>query len=213
MRTIYIIDKLILENGQLQCKIGRNLQKAHFRQGDLDGACGAYSIAMCLNILGVFKADDLYSDENFDKRTVKGRMLKALHGHGLYQNGLKSEEIKEIIDSSYSTFVTCDIKENTEKGFRDHIRESLDANCPVIVGIDFDSKHGHWVVGVGYECDKDGNMQTIFTLDPSTDSPIYSYWNGVLSLQRIPRKKYGYVYSSHNTDNVNISEAIVIKRK
>ncbi len=213
MRTLHIIDKLILENGQLQCKFGRKLQKAHFRQGELDGACGAYSIAMCLNILGVFEADDLNSDREFDKRSAEWRMINALHGFGLYRDGMKSEDIENIIQGNYSKYVICNSIDAKESDFISFIKESLDDNCPIIIGIDYNSRDGHWVVGVGYECDKDGDMQTIFTLDPGTDSPIYSYWNGVLSLQRIPRKKYGHVYSSLKTDNVNITDAIVIKRK
>lgn len=213
MRTIHVIDKLILREGQLKCKKDRRWQKAHYKQGDLDGACGAYSISMCLNILGVFEADELYSDTDFDKRSAEWRMIKALHGFGLYRDGMKTEDIKEIIQSNYSKYVSCDSRNYKERDFMDFIKESLDDNDPVIIEIDYNSKDGHWIVGVGYECDKKGNMLSVLTLDPGTDSPTYSYWNGVLSLQKIPRKRFGYEYSSIGTDNVSITDAIVIKRK
>ena len=213
MRTIHVIDKLILKEGQLQCKKYRKLQRAHYKQGDLDGACGAYSLSMCLNILGVFEADDLNSDKDFDKRTAEWRMIDSLHGFGLYRDGMKTEDIKDIIQGNYSKYVACESKGSKESGFLDFIKESLDDNDPVIIGIDFNTKEGHWIVGVGYECDNKGNMLSILTLDPGTDSPVYSYWNGVLGLQRIPRKRFGYPYSSDGTRNVNISDAIVIKRK
>ena len=48
-----VINRLQLRDGVLMCKkpSGRSWQKAHYKQGDLDGACGAYSVAMVLNIL------------------------------------------------------------------------------------------------------------------------------------------------------------------
>ena len=59
MKYFKVVDYLLLKNGELLCKkpSGRSMQKAHFRQGDLDGACGVYSIAMLLNIIGVFEAE------------------------------------------------------------------------------------------------------------------------------------------------------------
>ena len=66
MRQFKVINQLQLIDSVLMCKkpSGRSFQKAHYRQGDLDEACGAYSIAMVLNILGVFEADNIYSDSN-----------------------------------------------------------------------------------------------------------------------------------------------------
>ena len=57
MKQFKVINRLKLIEGVLMCKkpSGRSFQKAHFKQGDLDGACGAYSVAMVLNILGVFE--------------------------------------------------------------------------------------------------------------------------------------------------------------
>lgn len=48
MMLFKVINRLQLRDGVLMCKktSGRSLQKAHYKQGDLDGACGAYSISM-----------------------------------------------------------------------------------------------------------------------------------------------------------------------
>ena len=56
MKEYRIIEQLELVDGMLKCRkpSGRSYQKAHYKQGDLDGACGAYAVAMTLNILGVF---------------------------------------------------------------------------------------------------------------------------------------------------------------
>ena len=70
MKQFKVINRLKLIEGVLMCKkpSGRSFQKAHFKQGDLDGACGAYSVAMVLNILGVFEAEEICSDNVIDKR-------------------------------------------------------------------------------------------------------------------------------------------------
>lgn len=90
MTTIKVIDKLKLVKRynpfidketltlSSKSKNGRTYYNAHYRQGDLDGACGAYSIAMCLNILGVFNSEESLSkdDSKIDWRTLEGRMIK-----------------------------------------------------------------------------------------------------------------------------------------
>ena len=80
-----VINQLRLNDGVLMCKkpSGRSLQKAHFKQGDLDGACGAYSVAMVLNILGAFEAEDICSDNPIDKRTSEWKLINALNEEGI----------------------------------------------------------------------------------------------------------------------------------
>ena len=111
MMLFKVINRLQLRDGVLMCKkpSGRSLQKAHYKQGDLDGACGAYSISIVLNILGVFEADNLYSDsdsEKVDTRKAEWRLINALNEPGLYCDGLDSSEIQEILSENYSKYVT-----------------------------------------------------------------------------------------------------------
>ena len=111
MMLFKVINRLQLRDGVLMCKkpSGRSLQKAHYKQGDLDGACGAYSISIVLNILGVFEADNLYSDsdsEKVDNRKAEWRLINALNEQGLYCDGLDSSEIQEILSENYSKYVT-----------------------------------------------------------------------------------------------------------
>ena len=67
MKQFIVIDQLRLnEKGALVCKkpSGRLCSKVHLKQGDLDGVCGAYSLAMVFNILGVFEDSSRNSDEH-----------------------------------------------------------------------------------------------------------------------------------------------------
>lgn len=47
MKQFRVIDQFSLINEELVCKkpSNRSYQKAHFKQGDLDGTCGAYSVS------------------------------------------------------------------------------------------------------------------------------------------------------------------------
>ena len=56
MKQSIVIDQLCLnEQGKLVCEnpSGRHYQRAHFKQGELDGVSFAYSIAITFNILNV----------------------------------------------------------------------------------------------------------------------------------------------------------------
>ena len=99
MSQFKTIDQLIIKDTKLVCRsqTRRSYQKAHFKQGDLDGACGAYSIAMTLNILGVFDAEDISSDKTMDKRTSEWKLIESLHSFGLYRDGLTIEEVQMIL--------------------------------------------------------------------------------------------------------------------
>ena len=110
MKLFIVIDQLRLnESGALICKelSRRSCQKAHFKQGDLDGVCGAYSLAMVFNILGVVE-DSSKNDEEHDKRATEWKMIRSLNNQELYPNGLNHWEIIKMVKQTYSNVVTID---------------------------------------------------------------------------------------------------------
>lgn len=215
MKEYKVIDQLNLIDGELKCKkpSGRSYQKAHFKQGDLDGACGAYSVSMVLNILGVFEADELHSDKVYDKRTTEWKLIQALNEHGLYRDGLDYRSIQDLLTRNYPKFVTVQCAEKSEHDIIELTRNWLDKNVPVILGIAYNSRDGHWIVAVGYALDENGKMSDILTLDPGNDSPKYSLWNGILNANKEPRKKFGYHYCTNYAYMVDLEEAIIITSK
>lgn len=214
MKQFKVIDQLSLIEGQLMCKrpSNRSYQKAHFKQGDLDGACGAYSISMVLNILGVFEAEELYSDTKYDKRTARWKLIKTLNEKGLYREGLTSDDIRDILTKNYLKYVTVQCVDKKDDLFK-ITRQWIDVNVPIILGIDYDSHHGHWIVAVGYALNENDELTDILTLDPGVDSPICCLWNGILNINKEPRKKYGYHYNTNRLDLVDVPEAIIVTRK
>ena len=215
MRQFKVINQLELKDGVLMCKkpSRRSYQKAHYRQGDLDGACGAYSIAMVLNIIGVFEADEIYSNsDKSDNRFAERRLIKALNEQGLYRDGLNSDEIHEILSKTYSKYVHIQVFTKEENNISEIIKDSLNENTPVILRLGYDKQNGHWVVVIGYEMNEFGDIIAFLTLDPSVSSPTFSLWNGVLNLEKEPRKKYGYLYYTGDSKLVDFDDVIVINK-
>jgi hypothetical protein len=216
MKYFTVINQLEMKNGVLSCRkpSGRSFQKAHYKQGDLDGACGAYSIAMVLNILGVFESDELCSDTEFDKRTAEWKLIKALNEDGLYRDGLNADKIQRIINNNYAKYAYAQVlRKDNGHDIISMTKDWIDHDNPVILRLGFDKHNRHWVVAVGYATDENDNLTAILTLDPGSNSPRYSLWNGIVDLPKIPKKRYGYSYNSDYSSMVDIDEAIIIKRK
>lgn len=215
MRQFKVINRLKLNEGVLMCKkpSGRSYQKAHFKQGDLDGACGAYSVAMVLNILGVFEAEEICSDNVIRRSTDKWKLIKALNDEGLYREGLTSGKIKKMLSDNYSGQVSVQLA-NKAKGHNitDIAKNRIDNDNPVILGF-VGKKFAHWVVAVGYIEDENNDISDILVLDPGSESPKYALWNGILNLDKESHKRYGYRYDSDYNQMVDVDEAIIITKK
>ena len=216
MKQFKVIEQLKLIDGELKCKTmsGRAYQKAHYKQGDLDGACGAYSVAMAMNILGVLDADDIYDSSRIDKRTTYGKLIKTLNeGNGLYPDGLFARDIRKILLDNYSKCVDVRCVSNNKKSLIEKAVDCINDNTPIIIGIRFNKHDGHWIVIIGYEIDEDDNIVALLALDPGSNSPVYSYWNGYLDLRKIPHKTYAYTYTSDYTKMVLIDDGVIITPK
>ena len=215
MKQFKVINRLKLIEGVLMCKkpSGRSFQKAHFKQGDLDGACGAYSVAMVLNILGVFEAEEICSDNVIDKRTSEWKLIKALNEEGLYREGLTSEKIQKILSANYGSRVALQLaKKVSGHDIADIAKNWIDNEIPVILGL-VGKNFAHWVVAVGYIEDENKVISDILTLDPGSESPKYALWNGILNLNKEPRKRYVFRYDSDYNQMVDPDEAIIITKK
>lgn len=76
MSSIKVINTIRLcSKGVLAKDANGKYVKLHKRQGDMDGACSVYSLAMALLCLGVVTEDDLNIYNKPDRRTQKGKFL------------------------------------------------------------------------------------------------------------------------------------------
>ena len=101
MKHFFVIDQLHLnEYGALVCKkpSGWSCHRAHFKQGDLDGASCAYSLAIVFNILNVFNAEDTSWNHNeHEKATAGWELIRFLNNPSLYPKGISSNGIIKTV--------------------------------------------------------------------------------------------------------------------
>ena len=66
----------------------------------------------------------------------------------------------------------------------DVIKDEIENNNPIIIGVNWSKDSGHWivVVGIEYTIKQNGNknISKILALDPLIDEPKFSYWNQVI---------------------------------
>ena len=216
MKQFIVIDQLRLnEKGALVCKnpSRRHYQKAHFKQGDLDGVSCAYSIAITFNILNVLNAEDTSWNRNeHEKATTGWELIRFLNTPSLYSKRISSNDIIKKVKQDYSEFVTID-HTGKRAGIPLKVKECIDNNIPAILQISFDQYETQWIVVVGYAKDKEDKVSCLLTLDSRKDLRIGHFWNGILNLDRCTRLKYGFHYVTDTEEWVGLDDAIIIKKK
>ena len=216
MKQFIVIDQLRLnEKDALVCKnpSRRHYQKAHFKQGDLDGVSCAYSIAITFNILNVLNAEDTSWNRNeHEKATTGWELIRFLNTPSLYSKRISSNDIIKKVKQDYSEFVTID-HTGRKAGIPLKVKECIDKNAPVIMQISCNQDETQWIVAVGYAIDEGNEMSYLLTLDSRKDLRIGHFWNGILNLDRCTRLKYGFHYVTDTEEWVGLDDAIIIKKK
>lgn len=216
MLQFIVINQFYLnDNGMLVCKnpSGRHYQRAHFKQGELDGVSCVYSIAITFNILNVLNAEDTSWNRNeHEKATAGWELIRLLNNPSLYPKGLSPNNMIKIVKQEYSEFVTID-HTGKRAGIPLKVKECIDNNIPAILQISFDQYETQWVVAVGYAKDKDDKVSYLLTLDSRKDLRIGCFWNGILNLDRCITLKYGFQYITDVVELVGLDDAIIIKKR
>jgi len=207
------ISQLRIHEGELKCvpKGKRSPRIVHFRQGDLDGACGVYSIAICLSILGAFNPDDMLKDDLSDLEAEDRKLISVLNSFGLYREGLNVDEIVRILNKNLPSRVHATPSSGKELDLVNILIENIENDVPTIVNIcPPRAASGHWIVIVGYQYNEDDVITRFLCLDPGFASPRLALWNGMLDWNS-EKKKHTY----HNPElsyEVKLESAITIER-
>lgn len=197
MAAIKVIKSIRLDSKGVRVKDANgSIVPLHKRQGDMDGACAVYSLAMAMLCMGVVTNEDLQIYNCADKRTRKGKLLSHfLEEQGLVRNGYSFVTMaKEIRASNFNINA---IRKNP-KEYADVINEIadfLDEDNPVIISTEF-GNGAHALLAIGYETeDNDDKITKILCLDPSEEAPLYTYWNCIIDVSRTGGKlEYPFVY-------------------
>lgn len=212
MNTIEIIDKIRFNRKGVECKdASGKWVKAHYRQGELDGACGVYSLTMALLILGYLSAEEVsIENDTLDHRKTRDRFLSHFYEQqGLIRKGYSSICLRRDIDLLCPDLsVKRHNPENPDKTI-ERIYEYLSQDLPVIISTRF-PEGGHFLVAIGAEIDKDNNIIKILCLDPSSPLPQYAPWNCCITTESNRGKYPFWCISEDNSYKVIIDDLIVM---
>ena len=214
MAAIKVIKSIRLDSKGVRVKDANgSIVPLHKRQGDMDGACAVYSLAMAMLCMGVVTNEDLQIYNCADKRTRKGKLLSHfLEEQGLVRNGYSFVTMaKEIRASNFNINA---IRKNP-KEYADVINEIadfLDEDNPVIISTEF-GNGAHALLAIGYETeDNDDKITKILCLDPSEEAPLYTYWNCIIDVSRTGGKlEYPFLYiTSTQSYKVALGDILVL---
>lgn len=220
MKIIKIIDALYLDELGVQAKpqYGK-YQKIHLQQGDLDGACAIYATIIALIIIKAVKYDDIaLSGNEYDKRYSIEKLkkefleLKGMHREGNHFFHEKFDNIKKMLERSYSQFVSVVY---SNKDLINAIQKHIENNQPLLLSYTFKGGGVHAAVAVGIECDDKTNKPTkILCLDPSYSTPKFTYWNSVIDLTEYEGKyKFRNITESGDCYFVKLDDILIISNR
>lgn len=163
-------------------------EKIHLRQGDMDGACGPYCLAMAMLARNQLSRAQARGFEPVDGRSRYGRLMQALEHHEpLVRVGTTGDDLLDLLAqvNDREHFVCqgpgLEILQRT--------REHLQRDLPVLLGFHGRRESGikHWglVIGSGDEA--------LFMLDPAHPLQPGCAWNSLIATQPAG-SRYGYRY-------------------
>jgi hypothetical protein len=162
----------------------------HLRQGDMDGACGPYCLAMAMIGLGLSTREEI-TDAKYHGNSKIAKLIRTIElfrGEYFFRNGTDREHLNDAIRLAFDRDVELLYQKKGLRGkhFRDYmnifVKDDADLVWPVILGIDFgkNAECGHWVLVVGYEHNPDG-QSCYLVLDPGAEKPRQNEcWNARL---------------------------------
>ena len=214
MAAIKVIKSIRLDSKGVRVKDANgSIVPLHKRQGDMDGACAVYSLAMAMLCLGVVTNEDLQIYNSADKRTRKGKLLSHfLEEQGLVRNGYSFVAMaREIRESNFNINA---IRKNPKEyvDVINEIADFLDEDNPVIISTEFGDA-AHALLAIGYETeDNDDKITKILCLDPSEEAPLYTYWNCIIDVSRTGGKlEYPFVYiTSTQSYKVALGDILIL---
>lgn len=151
----------------------------HLRQGEMDGACGPYCLAMALIALGLADKETLTSG-SYHGNTNIARLIKSIENHRgryFFRNGTEKIDFEMAIKNSFKNG-QIDVQYLDESAAGQELRDLIYFSVanqnvrPVIVGISFGAScnWGHWVLAVGLE-KKTNDEEYVLLLDPGAAPP------------------------------------------
>lgn len=191
-------------------------QPVHLRQGDLDGACGQYSMMMVLVMLGCFNRDEACSILGFEEDLTPkyGKFLKKIMSKKFFLGTLPND-IKAIVNTAFKGEIVTKPCEGSGVEIRSFIEKSLIEDKPVMFGLQF-SGGAHWVIAVGLDYNGAGDDKELcrfLVLDPGGTSPTFSAWNGAVTTSSQPGPYPYHWYNENDSRDVKFIYALSFEKR
>ena len=208
MKEIHIIDKIELSDSGLVVK--KSKQLAHLCQGDLDGACGVYSMMMCLIIEKIIRREVVTNvSPSLRRNTSNGRLVRFfLENQGMIVNGYELKPLVADLQSAFKKKVNAVYIE--DENLLEAIIEQLNDNHPVEIGFSRLRTYGHFVVAIGYM--RYDDYTDLYCLDPGYPIEKGQMWNNVLRIDTTSSAKFNCLNMRENR-KVFLDEAMVCIKK
>lgn len=196
-------------------------QRVHFRQGDLDGACGIYALMSALVAGGALTRRDVLGiwDNTPDYRTKFGKSIVDIEA--LTQNGLDDREIIKIFNGIKSLKIferkatlrnfDAEIIDIKGKETKLVIEDALGENMPCILRLDWEGGGAHWVTTIGRQSFI-GEVENFLTLDPGANYDKFTAWNGILRCTSKPGPR-PYLYWGNGIEKTYCSISMGLRFK
>ena len=178
-------------NGPVTCAHPRAHDYVHLRQGEMDGACGPYCVAMTLIALGVMSREQAQSLDSYDGRTRLGPFRESLLAFGaLVSEGTDDFDVSWLVDVFKHAGVVTEVLDAAPRRQTTirNIADAVDNRKIPIVCVDWDDGlAAHWLLVIGYQgyqANDDDELQIthLLCLDPTSDAPRVSLWNAVIEV-------------------------------
>lgn len=214
-------------NGPETCAHDSGLELVHLRQGEMDGACGPYSLVMALIMLGAMSRDDACNLHGHDGRTREGKFREKLLEFGsLVSGGTDGMDLCRLAANFKGFGITCEVLDiaRRRKTTVNQIAQAIDLFSVPILKVEWDKWSAHWVVVVGYQgyqLDETQELQVthLLCLDPGSEAPRVSLWNAVIEAfdEQGQAVNEGHYYCRHwgstgVVSDCRISSSLIIER-
>ncbi|MCI4679187.1 hypothetical protein K9U39_05950 [Rhodoblastus acidophilus] len=200
--------------------------QVHLRQGDMDGACGPYSLTMALIAMGLITRAEAMSAVCPDRRTLSGKFTEKLWAFDpLFSEGVDIDDLKWLADGYRNRDLQVEISSaRTKRRIALEVAKATDEGGAAIIRIDWLGGGGHWMLAVGHQSrqldySEPRCLTHILCLDPGQATPRASLWNSVLYHtdpigQSLSRGRYSVEYWGMDGAKrlCRLTEAVILKR-
>jgi len=205
---------------------GVRTSEVALRQGSLDGACGPYALMNALMLGGHISRTTVEKlwDQAPDGRTVFGRWSKA--HPSLISSGTEADQLRELLrgvksSMGASSLVALDLHEvalppqASNQQRLSAVASHIDANRPVLVCLEWNSRSAHWAVVVGYQSfsrELGNTLAQLLVVDSGSDAvPEICAWNATVGLGDEGAKRLRYVsLDKPDSTTCKLTEAYVL---